>query len=85
MVKGVTKRVVVIKSPDKRIFEEAIFIMREDAFKTAGVTAEDIVNEACKIASSYTKPTINKYIVPTCVGAGAAAVIGIVWALIGMM
>ena len=30
MIKGVSRRVVVVKSPDPRIFEQAIFIVRED-------------------------------------------------------
>ena len=32
MVKGVTRQVIVVKSPDPKLFEQAIFIMREDAF-----------------------------------------------------
>ncbi len=89
MVKGVSKRVIVIKSPDKRIFEEAIFIMKEDAFKTAGVTAEDIVNEACKIASSYVRKNTGvkcktKYIIPAAYVTAGAAIAGIIWAVAGL-
>ena len=39
MVKGINKRVIVVKAPDPRLFEQAIFIMREDAF-AEGVSAE---------------------------------------------
>ena len=35
VVKGVAKRVIVVKSPDPKVFEEAIFIVREDYMKTA--------------------------------------------------
>ena len=35
MVKGVTRQVIVVKSPDPKLFEQAIFIMREDAFVAA--------------------------------------------------
>ena len=31
MVKGISKQVIVVKSPDPRFFEQAIFIVREDA------------------------------------------------------
>ena len=31
MVKGVSRRVVVVESPDQRFFEQAIFILRSDA------------------------------------------------------
>lgn len=53
MVKGLARRVVVVKSPDRRIFEEAIFILRDDALRDGGVTAEDIISEACHVAAGY--------------------------------
>ena len=31
MVKGISRRVVVLDSPDQRYFEQAIFIVRNDA------------------------------------------------------
>ena len=31
MVKGVTRQVVVVKSPDPKLFEQAIFLLREEA------------------------------------------------------
>lgn len=43
---------VVIKSPDKNIFEEAIFIVREDALHK-GVTREEIIREAQEVANEY--------------------------------
>ena len=39
MVKGVSRRVVVVKSPDPKIFEQAIFIIREDFFERSGVSS----------------------------------------------
>ena len=54
MVKGVNKRVIMVKSPDPRLFEQAIFILREDAF-TEGVSADQILQEAQKVAKSYVK------------------------------
>ena len=53
MVKGTAHRVVVVKSPDKRVFDEAIFILRDDALRGGGVTAEDILGEACRVAGEY--------------------------------
>lgn len=53
MVKGTARRVVVVKSPDKHVFEEAIFILKEDALRDSGVTAEDILGEACRVAREY--------------------------------
>ena len=31
MVKGVSRQVIVVKSPDEKMFEQAIFILRTDA------------------------------------------------------
>lgn len=53
MVKGVARRVIVVKSPDRRLFEQAIFIMREDAFGAEGVTAEQVLVEAQRVADGY--------------------------------
>ena len=38
MVKGISRRVIVVKSPDPRLFEEAIFIVKEEAFQRGGVS-----------------------------------------------
>lgn len=52
MVKGITRRVVMVKSPDPKIFDEAIFLVREDA-KSGGVTTEEIMREARDAAENY--------------------------------
>ncbi len=52
LVKGVSRRVIVIKSPDKNIFEEAIFIVKEDALNK-GVTREELIREAQQVANEY--------------------------------
>ena len=52
VVKGLSKRVVVVKSPTK-IFEEAIFILKEAPLVQYGVDANQIVKEACSIAEHY--------------------------------
>lgn len=55
MVKGVTRRVIVVKTPDKRLFEQAIFIVKEDAFNRGGVTAEQVLAEAQRVADGYVR------------------------------
>ena len=45
MVKGITRQVIVVQSPDRKLFEQAIFIIREDA---ADVTDEMLLKEAQK-------------------------------------
>ena len=55
VVKGTARRVIVVKSPDPKIFEEAIFIIREDVFAQKGVSAAGLMEEARRIAGSYGK------------------------------
>ena len=53
MIKGISRRVIVVKAPDRRFFEEAIFIVREDILGQGGVTADQVVEEARRVADSY--------------------------------
>ena len=55
MVKGITRRVIVIKTPDPKLFEEAIFIVREEVSASGGVTGDEIVRQAQKAANDYIK------------------------------
>ena len=55
MVKGISRRVVVIKSPDAKFFEQAIVILKDDVTPPGGKGSIDIVHEACRIASSCTQ------------------------------
>ena len=52
MVKGISRRVVVVDSPDQRYFEQAIFLVRNDA-AGEGVTAQELVEEARRVARNY--------------------------------
>lgn len=54
MVKGTSRRVIVVDSPDPKLFEQAIFIVRNDAFSQKGVTSQQVLGEACRIARSCT-------------------------------
>lgn len=60
MVKGTSRRVIVVDSPDPNYFEQAIFIVRNDVYERQGVTAQQVLGEACRIAKGYavtaTKP-----------------------------
>ena len=43
MVKGISRQVIVVRSPDPKLFEQAIFILREDA---KDVTQEQLLKQA---------------------------------------
>ena len=47
MVKGISRQVIVVHSPDPKLFEQAIFILKEDAaarelFEETGLTANHL-------------------------------------------
>lgn len=88
MVKGISRRVVVVDSPDQRFFEQAIFIVRNDA-GGEGVTARELVEEARRVARGYTGGSrlsrawreLNP-LVYALIGAGS---IGLVWLIVTLI
>jgi len=60
MVKGVTRRVIVVKSPDPRYFEEAIFIVKEDV-SVRGVDMDTVLQEARAVATGFTKTKTKRH------------------------
>ena len=52
MVKGISRQVIVVHSPDQKLFEQAIFIIKEDAIGQAGVTDEALLKEADRLIKS---------------------------------
>lgn len=48
MVKGISRRVVVVQPDTRDMFEQAIFLVRDSA-----VPRGDAVREACRIANGY--------------------------------
>lgn len=55
MVKGISKQVIVVHAPEPKLFEEAIFILREDALRNEGVTDELLLKEAKKLIGAGAK------------------------------
>lgn len=55
MVKGTTRQVILVKSPDPKLFEEAIFLVREEALTREGVSADQVIRQARQAADGYLK------------------------------
>lgn len=53
MVKGISRQVIVVHSPDPKLFEQAIFILRDDAVGQDGVTDEALLKEAKKLIGMH--------------------------------
>ena len=88
MVKGISRRVVVVDSPDRRYFEQAIFIVRNDA-AGEGVSARELVEEARRGAQEYTggaglRKRMDQMppVLWSLTGAGAC---GLVWLLVSVL
>ena len=47
MVKGISRQVIVVHSPDPKLFEQAIFILKDNAVGE-GITDEALLKEAQK-------------------------------------
>lgn len=87
MIKGISRRVVVVKSPDPEIFDEAIFIVRDEYLNRGGSSPEAVLREAQRAAERYLKENtsgrqrlrlFSKMPPSACAAAGAAAT-GIAW------
>ena len=53
MVKGLSRRAVLVRFPETGLFEEAVFVVREDRLSARGVSAEQVISEACQIAQNH--------------------------------
>ncbi len=49
MVKGISRQVIVVHSPDPKLFEQAIFILKDGALGQEGVTNEALLKEANRL------------------------------------
>ena len=73
MVKGISRQVILVHSPDKKLFEQAIFILRDDARE---VTEEELLKEAER---AIRFPQVKaKFYGPLWAAAGAVTT-GILW------
>lgn len=74
MVKGISRQVIVVQSPDQTLFEQAIFILKDDAVGKDGITDEMLLKSADRLFHSSRRsnnPNIVRY--------------GSFWALVGAM
>lgn len=82
MVKGISRRVIVVDSPDPQIFEQAIFILRTDC---GGVSSQQLVDQAVRIAKNYARcqglPRRRVRVPGWLWAAIGAAAIGLTWLL----
>ena len=55
MVKGLSRKIIVVKSPDPKIFEQAIFIVRDEYLHSQGIDQKELMRQANEAASEIEK------------------------------
>ena len=83
MVKGISKQVIVVQSPDKDLFDQAIFILKDEAVGQ-GITEELLLKEAQKAINMPSRKRQLRYYGPVW-ACGGALVTGIAWLLTVML
>lgn len=53
MIKGIQKHVIVVKTPEPEIFEEAIFVVKESYMKNAQGSQREVLRQAELTAEKY--------------------------------
>jgi hypothetical protein len=86
LVKGISRRVIVVDSPDPQIFEQAIFILRTDG---GGISSQQLVDQAVRIAKNYARcqgmPRRRRRIPAWLWASIGAAAIGLTWLLCAIL
>ena len=79
MVKGISRQVIVVNAPEPKLFEQAIFILKDNAVGKEGVTDEVLLQEAKQLIGSPRKRKLWMYgPVWAC---GGAVLTGLAWLL----
>lgn len=89
MVKGLSRKVIIVKSPDPKIFEQAIFVVRDDYLMTKGIDQKELLRQAKRAANGYVEQTYGwkqaRILRMLLIGASAAAIIGLLCAAINLL
>ncbi len=86
MVKGISRQVIVVQGPEPKMFEQAIFILKDEALGE-GITDDALLKEAQDAIRGYDKPARKRHLyLYGAVWASAGAIaMGLVWLLTAML
>lgn len=86
MVKGISRQVIVVHSPEPKLFEQAIFILKDDAVGE-GITDEALMKEAQLVIRGTDRPGRKRryYLSGAIWAGGGALVMGLIWLLSAML
>ena len=90
LVKGISRRAIVVRAPDPRLFEQAIFLLREDALSQEGVSADQVLAEARQVAAGYIRRNSGlgrrlSRLMPLGYAALGGGLVGAVWAVAALL
>lgn len=81
MVKGISRQVILVRPPEPKLFEQAIFILRDDA-APEGITDEMLLKEAKVAVTSQRNRLLGMGPLWAC---GGALCTGIIWLLTSLL
>lgn len=81
MVKGISRQVIVVHSPDQKLFEQAIFILKDGAVGTEGVTDAALMAEAKRLIRNTDEKNRSFLRSGPVWACGGAVLTGLVWLL----
>ena len=80
MVKGISRQVILVQGAEEKLFEQAIFILKDSAVRE-GITEEMLLKEAKAVIRGGEFPEKRPYLHGGVWAAGGAMVTGLVWLL----
>lgn len=84
MVKGVSRQVIVVQSPGEELFDQAIFILKDDAV-TKGVTDEMLLKQAQQAIRSGSGKKRKLWLYGPVWACGGAVLTGLLWLITAML
>ena len=78
MVKGISRQVIVVHAPEPKLFEQAIFILREDV---DAVTDDQLLKEANRLLKESDRGKNRRRGMPALWAAAGAFATGLAWVL----
>ena len=85
MVKGTSRQVIVVHAPEEKLFDQAIFILRDGVVGEGGVSDEALLREAKGYLNAPLRRR-NKWLHNGPVwGAAGAGVTGLLWIMSAML
>ncbi len=79
MVKGTSRQVIVVQGPEEKLFEQAIFILKDEAV-SGGITDEELLKQAkLAIRGTETGKGRKLYLYGAVWAAGGALATGLLW------